>query len=132
MAHQRCDRCSSGCVTNGKRVANHRAWRFDCLSARPRAGWLAQSFVVARAVIIDCFSGASGDMLLGALLDAGLALDDLREGLGRLAVGGWTLDAESASQHGIGGPRARVRLAQTDQPHRTEEHTSELQSHSFI
>ena len=80
--------------------------------------WLAQSFVVARAVIIDCFSGASGDMLLGALLDAGLALDDLREGLGRLAVGGWTLDAESASQHGIGGTRARVRLAQTDQPHR--------------
>jgi pyridinium-3,5-bisthiocarboxylic acid mononucleotide nickel chelatase len=73
---------------------------------------------VARAVVIDCFSGASGDMLLGALLDAGVRLGDLRAGLGRLAVGGWSLDAEAASQHGIGGTRARVRLAQADQPHR--------------
>jgi len=74
--------------------------------------------VVARAVAIDCFSGASGDMLLGALLDAGVALDDLRAGLNQLAVGGWRLRAEPARQHGLGGTRARVELAEADQPHR--------------
>jgi uncharacterized protein (TIGR00299 family) protein len=68
--------------------------------------------------VIDCFSGASGDMLLGALLDAGVALDDLRLGLGGLAVGGWSLDAEPARQHGLGGTHARVTLTEPDQPHR--------------
>ena len=71
-----------------------------------------------RGVYIDCFSGASGDMLLGALVDAGVAVDQLREGLGSLPLGGWTLDAEPARQHGLGGTRARVRLSRPDQPHR--------------
>ena len=35
----------------------------------------------------DCFSGASGDMILAAMLDAGLGLDDLRADLEGLAVG---------------------------------------------
>jgi pyridinium-3,5-bisthiocarboxylic acid mononucleotide nickel chelatase len=73
---------------------------------------------LARPVLIDCFSGASGDMLLGALLDAGLSLDDLRHGLGQLAVGGWSLSAAPARQHGLGGTRARVELTAEDQPHR--------------
>ena len=34
----------------------------------------------------DCFSGASGDMILGALLDLGLPLDGLRDALGSLAI----------------------------------------------
>jgi pyridinium-3,5-bisthiocarboxylic acid mononucleotide nickel chelatase len=70
------------------------------------------------AVYVDCFSGASGDMLLGALLDAGVALDQLRAGLGSLPVGGWTLEAEPARQHGLGGTRARVHLTEQTQPHR--------------
>jgi len=41
-----------------------------------------------RSVIyLDCFSGASGDMLLGALVDAGLPVDQLRAALGSLGVG---------------------------------------------
>ena len=73
---------------------------------------------MARGVVIDCFSGASGDMLLGALLDAGVSPSELRDGLASLAVGGWNLSAEPARQHGIGGTRARVELTQPDQPHR--------------
>jgi uncharacterized protein (TIGR00299 family) protein len=41
---------------------------------------------MARVMYLDCFSGAAGDMLLGALLDAGLPLDALREALGSLGV----------------------------------------------
>jgi uncharacterized protein (TIGR00299 family) protein len=70
------------------------------------------------ALYIDCFSGASGDMLLGALLDAGVSLDDLRSGLMSLPVSGWSLEAEPVRQHGLGGTHARVRLTEPDQPHR--------------
>ena len=59
---------------------------------------------------LDLFSGASGDMLLGALIHAGAPLDDLRAGLARLPLNGYTLEAEEVSDHGIRGVRAHVRL----------------------
>jgi uncharacterized protein (TIGR00299 family) protein len=65
---------------------------------------------------LDCFSGISGDMLLGALLDAGLDLDALRAGLATLPLEGYTLEAERVSDHGISGTRALVRL-DTAAPH---------------
>jgi uncharacterized protein (TIGR00299 family) protein len=73
---------------------------------------------MGRAVFVDCFSGASGDMLLGALLDAGVDLEQLRAGLATLPVSGWSLEAELVRQHALGGTRARVHLAAADQPHR--------------
>jgi uncharacterized protein (TIGR00299 family) protein len=57
-------------------------------------------------------------MLLGALLDAGVSLDDLRTGLRSLPIGGWSLDAESVHSHGLPGTRAKVKLTEPDQPHR--------------
>jgi pyridinium-3,5-bisthiocarboxylic acid mononucleotide nickel chelatase len=69
-------------------------------------------------VFVDCFSGASGDMLLGALLDAGVSLEELRTGILSLPVGGWTLDAEAVRSHGLSGTRAKVTTTQPDQPHR--------------
>ena len=59
---------------------------------------------------LDCFSGVSGDMLLGALVDAGLDLDALRGGLAALPLSGYTLDAERVTDHGISGTRLHVRL----------------------
>jgi hypothetical protein len=41
---------------------------------------------MARVMYLDCFSGAAGDMLLGACLDAGLPVDALTNALGSLAV----------------------------------------------
>ena len=41
---------------------------------------------MAKTLYLDCFSGASGDMILGALLDLGLPLDDLRGALGERPV----------------------------------------------
>ena len=41
---------------------------------------------MTRVAYFDCFSGASGDMILGALLDAGLPFESLREEVARLAL----------------------------------------------
>lgn len=55
-----------------------------------------------------CFAGIAGDMALGSLLDAGADLDEVRALLGRLPVGGWTLDAEAVLRGGVAGTRALV------------------------
>ena len=39
---------------------------------------------MAKILYFDCFAGASGDMVLGALLDAGLPLGELESALGSL------------------------------------------------
>jgi uncharacterized protein (TIGR00299 family) protein len=63
---------------------------------------------------LDCFSGISGDMLLGALLHAGLDLEDLRAGLATLPLSGYTLDAERVTDHGLSGVRCVVRVDDPD------------------
>src|SRR5688500_7486872 len=66
-----------------------------------------------RIAYFDCFSGISGDMTLGALVDAGLSLEDLAEGLraGRPALAAYRRAAQRDSEHGIGGTRVNVALA---------------------
>jgi uncharacterized protein (TIGR00299 family) protein len=73
---------------------------------------------VTRIAYLDCYSGISGDMLLGALLDAGLSIDTLRAELDLLAVEGWTLRAERVTRAGIAATKAHVELAEAPQPHR--------------
>ena len=57
----------------------------------------------------DCFSGASGDMILGALLDAGLPIDDLRRALGSLAIDRETVWTERVIRAGISATKFYVR-----------------------
>jgi uncharacterized protein (TIGR00299 family) protein len=59
---------------------------------------------------LDCFSGVSGDMLLGALVDAGLDMEALRAGLASLPLAGYRLEAARVTDHGISGTRLHVRL----------------------
>ncbi len=60
------------------------------------------------ALYFDCFSGISGDMALGALLDAGLPLDALRAELAKLDVAGWAIEAERGARRYLAGTRALV------------------------
>jgi pyridinium-3,5-bisthiocarboxylic acid mononucleotide nickel chelatase len=60
------------------------------------------------AIYFDCFSGISGDMALGALLDAGLPLDALRAELEKLGVAGWSIAAERGTRRYLAGTRALV------------------------
>ena len=59
--------------------------------------------MMARVLYLDCFSGASGDMLIGALLDAGLPFDLLRGALGSLAIDDeCAVSVERVSRSGVG------------------------------
>jgi hypothetical protein len=49
----------------------------------------------------DCFSGASGDMILGALVSAGVSVDALRSELGKLGMGGYELEVREVRRHGF-------------------------------
>jgi pyridinium-3,5-bisthiocarboxylic acid mononucleotide nickel chelatase len=64
-----------------------------------------------RTLYFDCFAGASGDMILGALVDAGADPRALTEQLGLLGVDGWTIDFDRVDRSGISATYARVRTA---------------------
>ena len=59
----------------------------------------------------DCFSGISGDMILGALLDAGLALADLNREIAKLGVQDVAIEREPTARHAIAATRAKVCVA---------------------
>jgi len=56
---------------------------------------------MSRLLYFDCFSGISGDMTLGALLDAGLPFDELKRALGSLAVSGFDISATRVLRAGV-------------------------------
>jgi uncharacterized protein (TIGR00299 family) protein len=62
-----------------------------------------------KAAYFDCFSGISGDMTLGALVDAGCPLERLREDLKGLEVPGWQISAEKVWKNGMAATHVSVR-----------------------
>jgi uncharacterized protein (TIGR00299 family) protein len=58
----------------------------------------------------DCFAGIAGDMALGALLDCGVPLDELRAALRSLPVEGWALETEPVLKSGIHALKVRIAL----------------------
>ncbi|MEN8782598.1 MAG: nickel pincer cofactor biosynthesis protein LarC [Desulfobacterales bacterium] len=73
----------------------------------------------------DCFAGASGDMILGALLDAGLTIERLREEISKLQLSHYELDVEKVVKKGIGGSQAHVTIDQ-DHHHHHHRHLSHI------
>ena len=67
---------------------------------------------------LDLSAGASGDMLLGALADAGVPLEVMAAAVAALPVEPVTLRAEATTRHGLGGTRVHV-----DAPPSTEHRT---------
>jgi uncharacterized protein (TIGR00299 family) protein len=70
-----------------------------------------------RTLYFDCFAGASGDMILGALVAAGVDGEVLREQLELLEVDGFELRFENTDRSGIGATFARV-VARHEHAHR--------------
>jgi hypothetical protein len=77
-----------------------------------------------KIVFLDTFSGISGDMTVGALLDAGLSLDDLRRAVAQLKLDDVTLWAERVDRGGIAATKfhVRVRGEHPDDPHAPHAH----------
>ncbi|MDP6425288.1 MAG: nickel pincer cofactor biosynthesis protein LarC [Planctomycetota bacterium] len=61
---------------------------------------------------MDCFSGAAGDMVVGACLDAGVDLSDLEQGLACLPLDGWSVSAEKTRRGGLAGTRFLVQASE--------------------
>jgi len=73
----------------------------------------------------DCIAGVSGDMLLGALVDAGLPVENLRGKLAGLNLGNeFELKAYQVSKNGFGATKMDV-LVQEHQPGR---HLAEMEA----
>ena len=64
-----------------------------------------------KILYIDCSAGAAGDMILGALLDAGASIDTVRVSLDALDLDGWELRSEEVTRGGIRANRASVACA---------------------
>jgi len=61
-----------------------------------------------KTLYFDCFAGASGDMILGAMVAAGVDPDALREQLSLLNVEGFEIDFETTDRSGLSATYARV------------------------
>src|SRR5690349_3721628 len=62
-----------------------------------------------RLAYLDCFAGVSGELILGALIDAGLSLDVLRSELARLPfTASYTIDAQEIAVGGVSGVQVVV------------------------
>lgn len=70
-------------------------------------------------IYLDCFSGISGDMTIGALLDAGASYENLQIELAKLNIGGYHLAVERQSKNGIMGTDFDVHL---HEHHHSHEH----------
>jgi hypothetical protein len=73
----------------------------------------------------DCFSGASGNMILGALLDAGLVPDRWQAELEKLHVTGYEIVLESVQRRGLHGTHVQVKVTE-EQPVRHLHHIQEI------
>ena len=70
-----------------------------------------------RGLYLDCFSGLSGDMMLGCLVDLGVAPGRLRSGLKGLPVRGYRIAARGVVRQNLSGTKVDVQVT-SPQPHR--------------
>ncbi len=72
---------------------------------------------MTKIAYLDCFSGVSGNMLLGAMIHAGLDEEVLRDTLSGLHLPAWRLTVQRVSVCGFAAIRVGVK-SETEQPHR--------------
>src|SRR5437868_5598393 len=63
-----------------------------------------------KTVYFDCPSGASGDMILGALVDVGVPLETLRTELAKLGLAGWSLSAREVKRGAFRATKVDVQV----------------------
>jgi len=71
-----------------------------------------------KIISYDCFSGISGDMNLGAMIDLGIDKTYLINELNKLNLKGWELIVQKDQRHGINGTKVTVRQTRHEHAHR--------------
>ena len=71
-----------------------------------------------KIVYLDCFSGISGDMFIGALIDVGLPLEELKKALQSLPLQGYNLEVTREQRNHLFGARFKVTVSRDPQSHR--------------
>jgi hypothetical protein len=77
-----------------------------------------------KIISYDCFSGISGDMNLGAMIDLGIDQTYLNNELGKLNLAGWELLVQKDQRHGITGTKVTVKQTSHEHAHR---HMSDIE-----
>ena len=77
-----------------------------------------------KIVYFDCFSGISGDMVLGALVDTGIDSDYIKTELSKLKLDEeFSLDFHKTEKHGISGTQAKVEIREHPQESNHHKHS---------
>jgi pyridinium-3,5-bisthiocarboxylic acid mononucleotide nickel chelatase len=77
-----------------------------------------------KIISYDCFSGISGDMNLGAMIDLGVEKSYLINELNKLNLKGWELEVTRDQRHGIAGTKVTVKQTRHEHAHR---HLSDIE-----
>ncbi len=72
-----------------------------------------------KVAFFDCFAGASGDMIIGSLLDAGLPLELLRTELSKLSLSHYEIGVRKAIKRGLAGSQVMINI---DERHHHDHH----------
>lgn len=72
-----------------------------------------------RIAYFDCYSGISGDMTLGAFLDAGLSINALSRGLAKLKIKGWKISKKKVKRGEISGTKFECTTSGNAHSHRS-------------
>src|SRR6516165_1933250 len=82
-----------------------------------------------KTLYFDCFSGISGDMTIGALLDLGLGFDYLKTELHKLPVEGYELQMSRVTRSNLSAMKFDVVMEGDDHEHHHEHHHHEHHHH---
>ena len=70
-----------------------------------------------RTAYFDCYSGISGDMILGALVDLGVDIKDIRKALKGIDLKGYKLQAKKIQRNGLACTQIRVTIEKSKHKH---------------
>jgi pyridinium-3,5-bisthiocarboxylic acid mononucleotide nickel chelatase len=85
---------------------------------------------MSRILYFDCYAGASGDMLLGALVDAGVPIEELRRALGSLGLEeGFRIEATRVLRAGVSATKFNVIPPESEQTAHPHRHLSGIEKH---
>ncbi len=84
-----------------------------------------------KILYFDLVGGASGDMILGGLVDLGLSLDHLKNEWGKLGLSGWKVEVEKTERQHIGATRLKIEIPE-EKSHRHLSHFKKLLDDSSL